>query len=240
MQKIRLLPLLLVPALLAGCSLTPPVRDMIDPEPKSATGTVTATGASVTPMAILKNLDAPTLTATGSTRFLESGIVEIGKEDAPHTLTVFTEYHCEYCNEFSTDMLPNLQKQFTEDGTLKVRIVPVVLQKYPNSSSAAAAILCAGKNGKAEGMHQMLVTRQNKHRSSTLEYAAELGMDEAAFATCLDAEDTKDLLQLHSETRNALGITLVPTLVLDNDLRTGLPLYADLRGWIEKTVTEQP
>jgi protein-disulfide isomerase len=236
MQKLRSLLPLLVPAVLTACVIAPPAdhRDVVDIEPKTASGAEQSSIAATVDVGLaLRGLDGPALSATGSMRFLQSGILEFGPAEAPHTLTVFTEYHCAYCNEFNADMLPELRREFAETGRLKIRIVPVILAKYPNSTAAAQALLCAGKTGSGSAMHTLLSERENKHRSSVLEYAEELHIEPEGFLGCLDAEETKTMLAGQKTVIDALKITLVPTFILDDEVRTGLPFLADLRGWIE-------
>jgi protein-disulfide isomerase len=221
------------PLLLAACAITPPQahNELIDLASDTATGATQQSSASADVATALAPLEAAVLTGTGNERLLQSGVFELGPADAVVTLTVFTESHCVYCNDFVRNMLPWLQSDFPD--SLRVRIVPVVLAKYPNSTSAAQALLCAGTTGSGSAMLRTLAERENKHRSSVLEYAEELHIDPASFSVCMDAEITQAMLAVQKQVQQTAGITLVPTFVIENDVRVGLPLYADLRGWIE-------
>jgi len=243
MQKRLLLPLLLTPMLVSACAFAPSVDHLrvIGPEPRTESGAA-ASGSSTSAVdvrAMLSAFDGAALNGTGGVRFLATGILEFGETDAPHTLTVFTEYHCGYCREFHRSMLPSLIAEFADPGALKIRIVPFEIHKYVNSRTANQALLCAGKAGSGSAMHTVLAERENKHRSSVIEYAEEIGIDATSFTGCLDAEETSALLTMQRQTAEALGITLVPAFVLDDEMRTGLPLPADLRGWIEQKQMEE-
>ncbi len=243
MQKRLLLPLLLTPMLVSACAFAPSVDHLrvIGPEPRTESGTA-ASGSSTSAVdvrATLSAFDGAALNGTGSVRFLATGILEFGETDAPHTLTVFTEYHCGYCREFHRSMLPGLIAEFADPGALKIRIVPFEIHKYVNSRTANQALFCAGKTGSGAAMHALLTERENKHRSSVIEYAEELGIDAKGFTDCLDAEGTSGILALQQQVAESLRMKFVPTFVLDDELRTGLPLPADLRGWIEQKQMEE-
>jgi len=243
MQKRLLLPLLLTPMLVSACAFAPSVEHLrvIEPEPRAESG-ATASGSSrsaVDVRATLSAFDGAELNGTGSMRFLATGILEFGEADAPHTLTIFTEYHCGYCREFHRSMLPGLIAEFADSGVLNIRIVPFEIHKYVNSRTANQALLCAGKTGSGAAMHALLTERESKHRSSVIEYAEELGINAEDFTACLDAEETSGMLALQRQAAEALGVTFVPTFVLDDELRTGLPLPADLRGWIKRKRMEE-
>ncbi len=180
-------------------------------------------------------LDSKTVTGSETERFLESGVLELGAQDAEHTLTVFTEYHCNYCTQFHRNM-QNLLEEFIQSDDLKVRFVFLPLKKYPNSESAIRGLFCAGKMGQGIHMHKLLTERQNKHRSSAIAYADELSIDADAFASCLDSEEVDALIEKHKEIANSLDVTLIPTFFLEEEQITGLPVDADLRGWIRELV----
>lgn len=180
------------------------------------------------------------MTSTGAVavRMSERGIVEIGDERAPLTLTVFTNYSCAYCGEFFGEMEGRIRREFVENGTLRMRIVAMPLVKYPNSILEASALLCATALGKGHKMHDWLTTTTLRPRAAILAHAKILGLSTTEFTKCLDAQETKDLLAQQKEFAAAANITLVPTFILNDETRTGLPSYADLRGWIRSVQSE--
>lgn len=181
---------------------------------------------------ILKKLDGTTLSATGGVRFLNTGVLEFGDEKTPITLTVFTEYHCTYCNDFHQEFSQYLQHDFIREGKIKMRLVPFVINKYPNSEDVIRGLLCAGTMGNGLQMHESLSERQETDRLTAMEYIKEVSLDMETFKECLTSEPISKMLNTQKTIAEELDVTLVPTLFLGSEKRVGLPTYADLRGWI--------
>ncbi|MSR86777.1 hypothetical protein EXS70_01235 [Candidatus Peribacteria bacterium] len=188
----------------------------------------------------------PKNTGTGGmvSRIADRGILEIGMANAPLELTVFTHYSCRYCQEFSRDLLPRLKEEFVNDGMLRVRFVPTPLKKYPNSALEASAILCASVLGKGNEMHAAMTTAKLRDRKSLITLAISLKIPAADFTKCLAAKETKKLLAQQQALVTERNVTLIPTFILTSaatasgETITGLPSYADLRGWIRKEITD--
>lgn len=148
------------------------------------------------------------------------------------TLTVFTNYSCSYCTEFTRDMLPRLRHEFLRADSLKLRIVITPLKKYQNSALEVSTLLCASALGKGQGMHDALTAAKLRDRKSLLALGKTFELPAKEFIACLDAPETKRLLAEQQEFIQAHDVTLIPTFLLNGERQTGLPSYADLRGWI--------
>ena len=182
--------------------------------------------------------------ATGSgalaERMADRGILEIGNKDSPLVLTVFTNYSCDYCEEFMRDMFPRLQSDYMNDGRLRMQIVIVPLKKYPNSSLEASGLLCASALEKGQVMHEALRTANVYDRKSLLTLAKKLQLPAKQFAACLSAKETNNLLEQQKSFIQEQTVTLIPTFLLNvstplntgSEKRVGLMFYPDLRGWI--------
>ena len=180
---------------------------------------------------------ATTGTGALAERMAERGILEIGRPDAPHLLTVFTNYSCRYCAEFFRDMLPQLCGDFMNDGVLRVQIIIVPLKKYPNSSLEASALLCGTTFENGQEMHAALLEARVRDRTSILAWAKKLQLPVKDFTKCLDAKETKNLLAQQQAFITQQDVTLIPTFILDGEKHVGLPTFADLRGWIRVAIT---
>lgn len=171
----------------------------------------------------------------------ERGILEIGNPDASLLLTVFTNYGCEYCDEFMRDMLPRLGNDFVAAGDLRVQLVIVPLKKYPNSVLESSALLCSTVMEKGQGMHEAIRSAKlparpagGRDRKSLLALAKKMELPIKQFTTCLDSKETKKLLADQQAFINDNTVTLIPTFMIGTDRITGLPSYADLRGWVRE------
>lgn len=169
-------------------------------------------------------------------RLLESGVTEIGNHEAAHTLVLYTEPHCGYCREFIRDHLERLKEDFISSGTLRVLISLFPLEKYEHSSTAAAGLICAGEQGASAQMLNTLFTEDTNTTEDLTLRMEDWSKNTEQFSTCLTNTGTTLLLQKQKGIADSLGVTLVPTLILDGDMKVGLPHYADLRGWIEVAI----
>lgn len=181
-------------------------------------------------------------------RLTDADILEIGAENTP-ILAVFTNYGCDYCQEFAQEYLPQLEQEFLAKGKLRIATVIVPLTKYPNSAFEASALLCAAKQGKGRMMHEALTDATSRTRAGILALAKTLELNATTFQQCLDDPATAQRLSEQQEIIRGLNIALIPTFVLyeqsaDNRAPlfvqgktvTGLPTYADLRGMIEEAL----
>ena len=187
---------------------------------------------------VLHDSEAPEIIETGSLlpteRLMGNGTLDIGKQDAPLTLLVFTEHHCNYCEEFNSEHLVRLTSDFVQSGKLRIELTGFPLQKYPQSENAAKAVLCAAQQNNGLAMNNMLFGRIYKDPASSKNYAKELEMDTDIFEECMGKEETSNVLLRQKEWANSLGVQYVPTFFLNGKKLVGLPYYADLRGQIEE------
>lgn len=181
----------------------------------------------------LHDSQAPELVETGSllpaTTILPSGVLEIGSTEAPHTLLIFTEFHCGYCADFHREQLPRLIADYVDTKQLKLQIVPFVLRKYEHSTELAKAAYCATTQNKGLEVYKNLYDNQSYQ---SIELKAE------AFNTCMASKQTIALLEEQKAWADELEVTLVPTFFLNGEKFVGLPYYADLRGRIENILDD--
>ncbi len=219
-----------------------PLPQMPIQEQKTSSAAISSAASAASIELPMEQSSSSPSTGSGSLpeRLTDRGILEIGKSDAPHTLTVFTNYSCEYCSEFFRDMLEPLQQEFMDDGSLKMQIVIIPLQKYKNSLLEAAALTCGTVLGKGQEIHTALIKAPLRDRKSLLAFAKKLTLSEKEFGKCLDAKETKALLEQQKELIDSNQVTLIPAFMLNNQRQTGLPSSADLRGWISSIIRANP
>ncbi len=130
------------------------------------------------------------------------------------------------------DMLPSLESDFMVSGKLRVQFMIVPLKKHPNSALESSALLCATALEKGQAMHEAMRNAKLRDRKSLLALAKKIELPAKQFATCLDAKETKNLLEQQKALIQEHAVTLIPTFMLEGEKKIGLPSYADLRGWI--------
>ena len=229
------IPLAAFCVLLAAC-VPMDVRESADvpTPPRAATGTALPVPPAVEAPPARSSVGMKAMTGSLLERIVGRGILEIGVPDAPLTLTVFTHPSCPYCRDFAREHAMMLEREFVDPGILRVRTVIVPLKKYSSSAVDRAALLCAGAFEKGKGMFAALTDADVHTRKTIAAMAQTLGIPGKQFSSCLDAKETEDLLGSQAEFISGHSVTLLPALLLDEELRIGLPTSADLRGWIRE------
>lgn len=143
-----------------------------------------------------------------------------GNPHAQVTIVEFGDYFCQFCRE----MEPVVQAVLASYP----ETVRFVWKDVPNdylhgdASRAAIAARCAGEGGKFWEYHDELMARTNP--SGIISYtdlAASVGIDRAAFASCVEAN--RPLPQIAETVREAqaLGLTGVPAFFINGAPFTG-------------------
>ncbi len=228
--------------LLGACTLPSPSSNTIQ-QPATSNQQLTTTGASIETDSDGESLSEEHVielqSFTGAQlpeRLLPSGILEIGDREAPHTMMLVTEHHCDYCRDFLLEHIPVLEAEYLKKGNLRLSIAILPLKKYAGSSDAAAALFCAGRQGNGWPMHLLLSRRASMDRSSLLSYARELKLDEKNFGECLTDPVTLEMQTAEHAWLRSLGVTEVPTYFIDGKRYTGLPYAADLEGQLNEVL----
>jgi protein-disulfide isomerase len=156
------------------------------------------------------------------------------------TLQMFEDFQCPFCLRFTAER-EELLMEYVRDGKLRVefRNLPILGQESVN---AAAAAVCAAEQDGFWPYHNKLFQVQAAADQMTNEqlnvgrfaldalvgYAGDVGLDEAAFGTCLEDPATIAAVQTDFDAARDLGLRSTPTFVLD-----GQPIQTprDEAGW---------
>ena len=178
-------------------------------------------------------------TGTGTAaleRLIPGGALEWGAPEAPVTMLIVTHPSCGYCRALHRQLLPLSVEPSVAQGLVRVHTMVLPLQKYPESALQAGMLLCAGKQGRGQAMLDWLMTQTVKDRAQTLRNK-ELPADAKALGACLDDPLTAEMLAVEAGLLDTLGVRLVPTIILNGEVHTGLPSAADLDGMIKESIT---
>jgi protein-disulfide isomerase len=168
------------------------------------------------------------------------------KEGSPGLVLIeVSDFQCPYCGEGFRDVLPRIRGKFVQTGKVELIFLDLPLQMHPNAFKAAEAAACAGDQKKFWEMHDLLFSHQQALSPEQLPgYAGELGLDAAAFQTCLSGGKHAAGIRQHVRIANTLGLHGTPDFVLGRrvaggdkvevlDLVKGLPPYEDLEKKID-------
>jgi hypothetical protein len=144
-----------------------------------------------------------------------------GQPNAPVVIMEFADFQCPGCGDFARFSEPLIQDHIN-NGT--VRFVwydfPLV-QIHQNAMLAARAGRCANEQNQFWPFHDYVFGQQGQWSSSTgaaglfEDYAEQVGMDRAAFATCLRSDKYQKEVSESFELGNTLGVSGTPTLFVN-------------------------
>jgi protein-disulfide isomerase len=169
--------------------------------------------------AIRVSLDAPRQEVA-----LASTDPALGPANAPVTLVEFSDFQCPFCQRVE----PTLKRLRTTYGD-KLRIVwkdfPLT-QIHPQAFKAGEAGHCAGDQGKYWEYHDRLFANQQALQPADLKkHASDLGLDAAAFASCLDSSKYGERVRDGVSQGTALGVNSTPTIFINGRRLSGAQPY---------------
>jgi protein-disulfide isomerase len=156
-----------------------------------------------------------------------------GRASAPVTIIEFSDFECPYCQRVS----PTL-KQITEKYGDKVRVVwkdfPLT-QIHPQAFKAAEAAHCAGDQGRFWEYHDRLFADQRAMQAADLKrHAADLKLDAATFAACLDSSKHAERVRDGMAAGNRLGVSSTPTMYINGRMLAGAYPYEAIAAIIDE------
>lgn len=142
----------------------------------------------------------------------------LGQADAPVVITMFSDYECPACAAVEADIIPGVIERYVESGQARLVFRDFPLTSiHPNAQKAAEAAVCAGEQGKYWEMHDTLfasrdewTTAEGDPSSQLKELAAEIGVDEQAFADCLDSGEAAVAVEAEVLAGQMMGVNATP------------------------------
>ncbi|MBI4888400.1 MAG: thioredoxin domain-containing protein [Acidobacteria bacterium] len=156
----------------------------------------------------------------------------LGAAAAPVTVIEFSDFQCPFCQR----VMPTL-KRVKETYGDRVRIVwkdfPLT-SIHPQAFKAAEAGNCAREQGKFWEYHDRLFGNQQALQPEFLKkYAADAGLDAAAFNGCLDTAKYAERVQAQMGVGTQLGVSSTPSLFINGRMVSGAQPYETFTAIID-------
>lgn len=171
--------------------------------------------------------------------------VSLGARDAPVVVREFADYQCPGCAGFAP-VSRALRGDYVESSQVRFVLFDFPLTHiHPNALAAAQAARCAGEQGKHWSMHDRLFERQRQWSGAEdpmplfSRYAAEIGLDVAAFNTCVLSGRQLEAVRRSAAFAQAIGVRSTPTVVVGDVPLGGVPSYADVAAEIERQLASR-
>ncbi len=160
----------------------------------------------------------------------------LGELDAPVTLVEYSDFSCINCFELST-IIHRLIDEYVKGGELRIVFKPITFVSPTYSVPAGKAAVCAGEQGRFWEMHDQLWHLYETNGRIPSIYlqdltpvAVALGLDEAAFTSCLNSAQSNRILAGVSDEAQARGVTFTPAIFVNGKMvgYTGVDSYYDI------------
>ena len=127
-------------------------------------------------------------------------------------------------------------------GLVKIVFVDFALHGEPAVINAEAAH-CAQDQGQFWAYHDLLyenLSGQAYSREQLDGFAKKLNLDMAAFSQCLDSQKYRAFVMASTQEGRRLGFTVIPTVLVNQQIFEGQPLFEDLQPMIEEELNKAP
>lgn len=161
-------------------------------------------------------------------------------------IIIYTDFQCGACGKLHSEVERELRRLYVATGKAEIEIRPLgAIDDY--SMRGAQAALCAGDQGKfCEYMDALFGAYAEEEdievfsAEALISLAGELGLDEAAFASCLNSQAKGAELEENMRMAQADGVGTLPAFLVGNFKIEGYkPLDTYVRA-IETVLTTQP
>ena len=148
----------------------------------------------------------------------------LGPDRAAVTIVEFSDFECPFCKR----IYPTLNQVMDDyDGRVRLVFRQFPLHSlHPNAQKAAEASLCADDQGQFWEMHDAIFEQSGGVNVTSLKArAAELGLDEDAFGSCLDSGRFAEQVAADVDAGRALGVSGTPALFINGRYLSGAQPY---------------
>lgn len=216
-------------------------KDRLSP----ATGGVKGASVSdVAPAALIQPSAAPASRPAVKIEIPVADSPFLGEASASVTVVEFTDFQCPACAAFFGGVLPQLQADYINKGLIKYVVKHFPLRNiHPNAESSAEAAACADEQKAFAKYHDLLFSKQNEWSSLSdpteklVGYAQQLGLNSAAFRSCLTGGRTKDLVEKDFQLGVSIGVSGTPTVYV-NGVSAGAPGYIPTFGQVKELIDQ--
>lgn len=158
----------------------------------------------------------------------ENCIVE-GAANAPVTVVEVSDYGCGHCRNFNSSTAVSIQDEYVETGRVRWVVMPFALTDQTGTArtmASAVAAMCAAEQDKFTDFHLALFALQDDQTLFNTEegfkrVGQEVGLDEAAFESCLADNDYEDIVRSNITAASNARIDSTPSFVIEGEVLRG-------------------
>ncbi len=142
----------------------------------------------------------------------------LGAPTASLFLIVTSDFQCPACRDLALNVLPDVRKEFVDDGRIRLAFINNPQERYFNARFAALAALCAGTAGRFWQMHDVLFINQASWerlpdpRDFMHSLAITAGVPANVYTDCVSKNRMLRQLTVDISRSRESGVNAVPTL----------------------------
>jgi protein-disulfide isomerase len=159
-----------------------------------------------------------------------------GPSDADLVATEFSDFQCPFCRRYAAYVDSLLSLGY------RVRQVyrHTLSAAHPHALGAALAFECAGQQGRAREMYEVLhAGTDSLGKADWWMFAARAGVsDSSRFAACSRDPETRRLIVVDSLASDRLGVRGTPVVLLNHVRLNGLPSFDSLRIHADRALSQ--
>ena len=142
----------------------------------------------------------------------------LGSPKAPVTMTEYIDLQCPYCQEFETQLFPDIVRSYVRSGKLRVVMRPWAFIG-PDSNRGQSAVLAAGARNKSFNLAEVLYENQGTENTGWLDQtmvanaaASVPGLDVRTLLRAVGSTEVKAQAQSVGAQATANNINQTPTI----------------------------
>ena len=136
-----------------------------------------------------------------------------GAKAAPIQIVEYSDFQCPYCSRVNPT-LAQVQETYGDKVAIAFRNYPLPMHK--EAPRAGAASYCAQDQGKFWEYHDVLFENQRAQTDDDLKkYAAETGLEAAAFEACLSSDKYMDRVESDRKSGEMVGVSGTPAFFIN-------------------------
>ena len=193
--------------------------------------------------------------ASASDHLCASGQVPVdgrrcGPDTAPVKIIEMSDYQCPWCKRFVDTTEKAIEERYVAEGLVQIEFHNFAVtggnqpKEVNEATLAAEAAECANDQDRFWEYHYKLYAEQQGENEGAFRperlkrFAAELGLDQGEFDTCLDSHRHYDEIVQEREEAMALGARGTPTLVINGTMVPGYLPFDRFQPLIEEALAK--
>ena len=168
----------------------------------------------------------------------------VGSPDAKVVVQLWEDFLCPSCQSFAATVKPQLLENYVKTGKVRVEYHYFPLAQHdPGATMTALAAECAADQGMFWPYHDRVfqMTRSEQQGAAQFDdlvgYAADMGMDQNQFRTCLSSQQHRDTVSASLAQAQQLQLQFTPSIIVGDTLMQDYS-YPSVSGEIERQLAQ--